>query len=176
MHSRRFVWKNDRSLAVHACLDTRIEKTCQLLHRRCIFPSGTITWWCRRCIAEASPKYSRTFLAALRCPLMSIGSASRMQICLMGPKHNVTGIWRHKVRQMLLFVISSDQNIVTLWYIVCANEGFAAIVQQTARFLPTYYMCCVSLSCQFIMTNHKMSYLLKTMFYCMILIISRRFR
>ena len=32
-----------RSLAVHNCVDTRIEKTCQLLHRRCLFPSGTIT-------------------------------------------------------------------------------------------------------------------------------------
>ena len=49
-----------RLLAVHACVDTRIEKTCQLLHRRCNFPSGTITWWCRRCIGDASAMHRRS--------------------------------------------------------------------------------------------------------------------
>ena len=65
-----------RLCALHTCVDTRIEKTCQLLHRRCIFPSGDV--------ADASPMHRRSiprsipehFLAALRCPLMSIGSAN----------------------------------------------------------------------------------------------------
>ena len=67
-----------QSLAVHTCVDTRIEKACQLLHRRCLFPSGTIT---SMMAANASPKHPRSIpeqvLAALRCPLRSIGIASR---------------------------------------------------------------------------------------------------
>jgi len=66
---------------------------------------------------------------------------------------NVTEIWRPKVRQMLSFVISSDQNIVTLWYIVCASAGFGVFVQQTVRFSPTYYICCVSFSFQYSLSN-----------------------
>ena len=62
---------------------------------------------------------------------------------------NIIGTAIYHLRQMLSFVISSDQNIVTLRYVVCANAGFAAIVQQTGRFLPTYYISCVSFSCQF---------------------------
>jgi len=72
MHPRifvKYIWGICilRSLAVHTCVDTRIEKTCQLLHvhRRYLFPSGTITSMMspmhRRSIADAAPKHPRTF-------------------------------------------------------------------------------------------------------------------
>ena len=63
---------------------------------------------------------------------------------------SVTGIWRHYTRQMLSFVISSDQNIVTLCDVISEKGPYCGkkyrkpwsdVAHHARRLIRAFYIC-----------------------------------